>query len=198
MTVGLTGQTGAGKSTVSKIFSEKGFIVINADSVARIVVEKGMPCLEKLRKCFGEDIINSDGTLNRKKLGNIVFSDRASLEKLNNIMYPAITAEIEKQIQNYSEQGEKFILLDAPTLFESKADKLCNIIISVIADSDIRLKRIIKRDGITEKQALDRMNSQHDEEFFIKNSDYYIINNDSVEQALSDSSELAVRIMESL
>ncbi len=198
MITGLTGQTGAGKSSISKVFAEKGFSVIDADICARIVVEKGKPCLEKIEKYFGKEVIAPDGTLLRKKLGNIVFSNREKLEALNNIIYPAITQEITNQIKSYYAQGKKFILLDAPTLFESNTDKLCDIIVSVIADSDIRMKRIIKRDGITETQARNRMNSQHSQNFFIRNSDYYISNNGSLEQAISDASELAVRIMESL
>jgi len=198
MITGLTGQTGAGKSSVSKVFAEKGFSVIDADICARIVVEKGKPCLEKIKKYFGNEVIAPDGTLFRRKLGNIVFSNREKLEALNNIIYPAITQEITNQIENYYAQGKKFILLDAPTLFESNTDKLCDIIISVIADPDIRLKRIIKRDGISETQARNRMNSQHSQNFFIRNSDYYISNNGSLEQAISDASEIAVRIMESL
>lgn len=197
MIVGLTGQTGAGKSTVSDVFAEKGFAVINADIVARKVVERGSDCFIKLENNFGSEIINPDGTLNRKKLGCIVFSDNEKLHLLNSIMYPAITDEIKNQIQNYSESGKKFILLDAPTLFESNTDKLCDIIVSVVADYDIRKKRIINRDGITPQQADDRINSQHSQDFFIRNSDYYITNNDSIEKALSDTSEIAFKIMKS-
>lgn len=197
MIVGLTGQTGAGKSTVSKVFAEKGFAVINADYTARIIVEKGKPALKEITDTFGLSVINPDGTLNRKKLGSIVFSDNEKLQLLNNIMYPAITTEIKNQIEYYNSQGKKFILLDAPTLFESNADKLCDIIISVIADYDIRKKRIIIRDGITPQQADDRINSQHSQNFFIRNSDYYIKNNDSIEKALSDTSRIAFEIMKS-
>ncbi|MDD6345517.1 MAG: dephospho-CoA kinase [Oscillospiraceae bacterium] len=198
MIIGLTGQTGAGKSTVSKVFEQNGFAVINADTIARIVVEKGTPCLNELRKNFGSEIINPDATLNRKKLGSIVFSDSEKLNLLNSIMYPAITAEIKNQIEYFYSQGKKFILLDAPTLFESNADKLCDIIISVVADLNIRKERIIRRDGLTENQALDRINSQHSQDFFIRNSDYYIKNNDSLEKTLSDTSGLVSKIMESL
>ncbi|MGN0676170.1 MAG: dephospho-CoA kinase [Ruminococcus sp.] len=197
MIIGLTGQTGAGKSTVSKVFAEKGFAVINADTVARKVVEKGSPCLRELEKNFGSEIINPDDTLNRKKLGSIVFSDSEKLNLLNSIMYPAITAEIKIQIEYYQNNGKNFILLDAPTLFESNTDKLCDIIVSVIADYDIRKKRIIQRDGITSQQADDRINSQHSQDFFIRNSDYYIKNNDSIEKALSDTSGIAFEIMKS-
>lgn len=192
--VGLTGQTGAGKSTVSKVFSDSGFSVINADSISRYVVEKGSECLNELSDFFGEMILNEDGTLNRKMLGDIVFSDKVKLDSLNSIIYPYITSEILEQIKNYSAEGKKVILLDAPTLFESHSDDFCDIIISVLANPDTRRERIIKRDGITETQANNRMNSQLDAEFFSSHSDYVIDNNDSIEVLNSISQEVAEKI----
>lgn len=188
--VGLTGQTGAGKSTVSKIFSENGFCVIDADRIARIVAEKGSKCLDELADAFGADILNPDGTLDRKALAEIVFNDKSELSKLNAIIYPYILSEISGQIEN----TEGFILLDAPTLFESGADKLCDIIISVTADSEIRKKRIIKRDKLTHEQAVSRMKSQLDESFFIEHSDYIIKNNNDIESAYRISEEIADKI----
>lgn len=194
LVVGLTGQTGAGKSTVSRIFSENGFEIINADQISRIVVEKGTKCLDELSDMFGKEILNPDDSLNRRALGDIVFSDKAKLETLNTIIYPYITSEILKQIKEYSDKGSKLILLDAPTLFESHADDFCEIIISVLADPEIREMRIINRDGITRKQAEDRMNSQLDAEFFACHSDYVIENNDSKEAVYSISKEVADKI----
>ena len=194
MVVGLTGQTGAGKSTVSKIFSANGFAVINADSVARQVVEKGSMCLEEIADFFGKAIISEEGTLNRAALADIVFSDKTKLETLNTIIYPYITGEILRQIKSFARNGKKLILLDAPTLFESRADDFCEIIISVLADADIREKRIISRDGLTAEQARKRMNSQLDEDFFIKHSDYIIHNNGKVETVNEISKEVSDRI----
>ena len=99
MVVGLTGQTGAGKSTVSKVFAANGFAVINADHVARSVVEKGSRCLAEIEDFFGSGVINEDGTLNRKALAAIVFSDKNKLETLNTITYPYITSSILKKIR---------------------------------------------------------------------------------------------------
>lgn len=194
LVIGLTGQTGAGKSTVSKIFAENGFAVINADLISRKVVEKGEKCLDELIDVFSPCILNDDGTLNRKMLGSIVFSDKTKLEMLNSIIYPYITSEILEEIKNYSESGYKLILLDAPTLFESHADDFCEIIISVIADEEIREKRIIKRDGLTQKQAQDRMNSQHDADFFAANSDFVIENNDTIDTVNGISKEVSDKI----
>lgn len=194
LVVGLTGQTGAGKSTVSKIFEENGFMVINADLISRKVVEKGNKCLEELTEVFSEKILNEDGTLNRKLLGNMVFSDKTKLEMLNSIIYPYITSEILEEIKNYSAEGKKLVLLDAPTLFESHSDDFCEIIISVLADAELREKRIIARDGLTKKQAQDRMNSQHDAEFFSANSDFVIENNDTIDTVISISKEVSDKI----
>ncbi len=196
MVVGLTGQTGAGKSTVSKVFSENGFAVINADSVARKVVEKGTKCLAEIQDLFGSGIINEDETLNRRALAGIVFSDSRKLEMLNTIIYPYITREILQQIKAFSAKGEKLILLDAPTLFESRADDFCELVISVISEAELREKRIISRDNLTSEQARKRMNSQLDEELFIKNSDYIITNNSTIETVYEISKEVSDRIKE--
>ena len=177
MVVGLTGQTGSGKTTVCDVFSSNGFSVINADMIARKVVEKGKPCLEDIRDFFGSDVISIDGTLDRKKLASMVFTDKSQLEILNSITYPYITSEILRTIKRFSSEGRKLILLDAPTLFESRADDFCELIISVISRDDLRKARIMERDGITEEEAVNRMNSQLEEEFFRNNSDFIIKNN---------------------
>lgn len=102
MVVGLTGQTGSGKTTVCDVFSSNGFSVINADMIARKVVEKGKPCLEDIRDFFGSDVISIDGTLDRKKLASMVFTDKSQLEILNSITYPYITSEILRTIKRFS------------------------------------------------------------------------------------------------
>lgn len=194
MVIGLTGQTGAGKSTISRIFADNGFSVINADTVAREVVEAGSPCLEEIHDFFGDSIINENGSLNRKSLGAIVFSDKTKLETLNTIIYPYITGAILRHIRECSANGKKLILLDAPTLFESRADDFCEIIISVLADADIRKERIILRDGLTAEQAQKRMDSQLSEEFFEGHSDYIIHNNGELDAVYKISKELSDRI----
>ena len=192
--VGLTGQTGAGKSTVSRIFAENDFSIINADIVARQVMEKGSPCLAEVAEMFGNDILKADGSLDRKKLAGIVFCNKSKLEILNTITYPYITSEILCQINALSGMGKDFILLDAPTLFESRTDDFCEIIISVLADSEIRKQRIINRDNITPEQAQNRINSQLDEEYFISHSDYTINNNGTTENVCTIAQELADKI----
>lgn len=194
MVVGLTGQTGAGKSTVSRIFVKNGFTLIDADRISRDVMEPGMPCLEELYDFFGEEIRNPDGTLNRKALAAIVFTDKGKLESLNSICHPFITEEILARIGHYSARGDKMILLDAPTLFESRAADFCDLIISVVAQPELRRDRIMKRDSITLNEANERMNAQLPEDFFIGHSDYVIRNNEDCEQLFALAEEVADKI----
>ncbi len=196
MVVGLTGQTGAGKTTVCRVFIENGFAVINADMVSRYVVEKDKPCLIELMEMFGDKIIDEEGELDRKKLAEIVFSDKSKLEILNSICYPYITSEILERIKSLSESNQKLILLDAPTLFESRTDDFCELVISVIARQEYRLERIMKRDNLTEKQALDRINSQYDEQFFVEHSEFVIKNNKDMTNLYNVSKEVSDKIID--
>ncbi len=192
--VGLTGQTGAGKSTVSQIFVQNGFTLIDADCISREVMSPGTPCVEELFDYFGNDIRNEDGSLNRKALAKIVFNEKGKLESLNSICHPFITEEIFSRISDYSAHGHRMILLDAPTLFESRAADFCDLIISVVAASELRRERIIARDKITEQEANERMNAQLEEDFFIRHSDYVIRNNEDLPQLQALSEEVADKI----
>ncbi|MCM1059398.1 MAG: dephospho-CoA kinase [Eubacterium sp.] len=194
--IGLTGQSGAGKTTVCKVFDEKGFAVINADKIARAVMEKGSPCLAEAAECFGNGILREDGSLDRQELADIVFSDREKLNQLNAISYPYITSEILKMINKYGDENKKYVLLDAPTLFESRADDFCDLIISVTAPEKLRAERIAERDGLNAEQIRDRFSSQHTEEFFINHSDFIIKNNRSVGELIEKAEEVAEKVKE--
>ena len=194
MGVGLTGQTGAGKTTVCKVFSENGFSVINADHISRLVMEKGQPCLAEICEFFGKDILLENGNLDRPKLAGLVFTDKKKLELLNSITYPYITAEILKMIRKLSAEGKKLILLDAPTLFESRADDFCELIISVISREEFRAERIMKRDNISRESAQYRMDSQLKEEFFRTHSDFIIKNNSDIDNLFAVATEVTDKI----
>ncbi len=159
--VGLTGQSGAGKTTISDAFRENGFEIINCDKVAREVTQAGNECCKELAKLF-PSCFDDGFALDRRKLGEIVFSDKARLQMLNDTIYPFINKLIDEKI-NATES--EFVLLDAPTLFEAGADKLCSVIVSVVADFGIRLERITKRDGISAELAKKRFSSQHTMDF---------------------------------
>ena len=168
-TIGLTGGTGAGKGYVAKHLEKLGFNVIYSDLVAREVVQKGSPLLEALADEFGNDIIKN-GELDRALLASRAFSSKERTARLNAIMHPAIISRCEQLAGGLT-------VLDAPQLFEAHAEDKCYKIIAVIADTDTRLKRIMKRDGITEEQARQRIAVQFDDEYFVSRSDLVIYNN---------------------
>ncbi|MGN1418371.1 MAG: dephospho-CoA kinase [Acutalibacteraceae bacterium] len=177
MTVyGLTGKTGAGKSTVAKKLSKKGFFVIDADEIARRVVQKGSPVLINLANEFGSDIIDENGELNRKLLAQRAFSSPQNTELLNKITHTAIDEAIRKILFDASQSGEDKFVIDAAALLESPTKKLCEKIIVVTAPEEIRLERIMKRDGISLSQAMTRMNAQKDDDYYLEQADIIIRN----------------------
>ena len=175
--VGLTGQTGTGKTTVGNELKKYGYSVIDADKVARLFTEKGSPTLKKLAEAFGKEIIKSDGTLDRALLADKAFSNEKMLELLNSITHPEIVRLIMKKVNGEFFNGFEGVIIDAPQLFESGLDKKCNMIIAVTAPENIRLERIMKRDGISEEPARKRMAAQLPEEFFTQQSDIVVVNN---------------------
>ena len=185
--LGLTGQSGAGKSTVASFLEQNGFYVISADLLVRKIYNSGSPCLKTLAAVFGEDIISDNGTPDRKLLAKRAFSSKENTALLSSIVHPFVTAELFTQIKKAAESGATKIVYDAPQLFESNADVICDEIISVTAEKSVRLERICKRDNILIENALMRMNAQLDEEFFRENSDYSIENN-------SDLSSLKIQL----
>lgn len=192
--IGLTGQSGAGKTTASQLFSQAGFFVINCDEIAHEIL-KISPCKEIVTEAFGQAILDENGDISRKKLGAIVFSDKERLQKLNEITHPQIKKEIMRKIDVF--KNESYIVLDAPTLFESGADSFCDIIVSVICDREKSLKRIEERDGLDRKAAERRLENQKSEDFFRKNSDI-IIENDLDMTGFLKSVSLAVAKIKSV
>lgn len=175
MTVyGLTGKTGAGKSTVAAFLKEKGFYVIDGDIIARHITDKGKPALRLLSEAFGEDIINTDGTLNRRLLASRAFSSRENTDKLNSITHPLITEEFREEIEKAEKEGYSKALIDAAALLDSDCKNLCSKIIVVYAPEEIRLKRILSRDGITEEEAETRMRAQKSDEYYFSHADIIV------------------------
>lgn len=168
--VGLTGLTGAGKSTWTAAFKKLGCGVVDCDKLAR-----GAADLPQVRAAlcaaFGSDIKRSDGTLDRHLIADRAFKDTESTEKLNSITHPAVLAEIKAEMQRLQQSGVSAVIIDAPLLFEGGLDSLCTLTAAVLAPRELRLSRIMKRDGITEASALSRMAAQHDEKFFRQHAD---------------------------
>ena len=173
---GLTGKTGAGKSTVAEKLEKMGFCVIDGDKIARSITEKGKPAISMLANEFGCDIIEDDGSLNRKLLASRAFKDRESTAKLNAITHPIIKAEFEKELRKAEAEGFSFAVIDAAALLESSCKDLCEKIIVVTAPEEIRLSRVLLRDGITKEQALIRINAQFPDEYYNEKADILIRN----------------------
>lgn len=177
--IGITGQTGAGKSTVCEILKNEGYYHIDADEVAHTVIESDEAVLKSLSDSFGSDIIKKDGTLSRPRLAKRAFKDKQSAEKLDSICYPAVVKEIKRIISRVSREDYKGILIDAIGLFESKADGLCDFTVCVTAPKEVRLERIIKRDSISRESALKRIEAQKDESFYTESATYTLVNDHS-------------------
>lgn len=169
-TLGITGQTGAGKGYVCEYLSSLGFNIIDSDRLVKEIYDNNFELLCKLQEEFGNDIVK-DSVLDRRALADIVFSNEKALKKLNSIVHPYVIALGE-------ERAIKPSVLDAPQLFEANAQDRCYKTIAIIANRDTRLKRIMARDSIDISQAEGRINAQLDEEFFIKHCDYVVTNND--------------------
>jgi dephospho-CoA kinase len=191
LVIGITGQSGAGKSVVSDMLRARGFPVIDADSVARKVTRKGEPCLVDLALEFGIVILDSNGSLDRRRLGKLVFGQPEKLARLNDITHPYIIDEIKRETRRFLQKGERAVFLDAPTLFESGADTLCDKIVAVVAPKSVRIKRIKERDSLSDDEARARAASQQKREYYAAKSNILIVNK-------SDISGLRVTVMEML
>lgn len=168
--IGLTGPTGAGKSSVAAVARDMGFKVIDCDAFARVAVEKGSQGLADVVKVFGDSILNPDGTLNRGELAKAAFVTPSKTELLNRTLLPHIVKLINAELD------APYVLLDAPTLFESGADKMCNEIIVVLSDEKTRKKRIMERDNISEEAADLRIKAGKSEEFYRERANNIVYN----------------------
>ena len=173
--IGITGSSGSGKSTVTHILEkELKAKVINADEIVKQMQTEGSKYFEKIVELFGREIIQENDSLNRRKLAEIIFQDKSQKEKLDNLTYKYVVEEIKKQV-NMAE--EDYVIIDAPLLIESKLNEICNSVIAVISKKEEQIKRICERDNIEENKAKLRIESQMDNEFYKKNSDYVVENN---------------------
>ena len=172
--LGLTGPTGAGKSTVARLLEQNGIPLVDADAIARTVTEKGSPVLSALADTFGKDILFPDGSLDRRALAAVAFSSKENTEKLNAVTHPAILARIRRALADATGDA---VVLDAPLLFETGLDALCDHTAAIVADEAVRLARITARDGISEEAAKKRMAVQPDTAFYAARADILLYNN---------------------
>ncbi len=172
--VAITGKTGAGKSTVCEYLKSKGAYIIDGDVVARDILKTDFSLLPKIKEIFGNDIEVND-ELDRKKLAERAFSTPEKTELLNSVFHPSVN----KKIDELAEQAflkYDVVIVDAAAIIESGYASKCDALIAVTAPGDVRLARIKERDGISEKDALLRMNAQKDDSFYTENADFVIVN----------------------
>ena len=172
--IGLTGKTGAGKSTVSKMLEGFGAFIIDGDKVAREVLNLSPDLELKLKAAFGSDIYEH-GVLLRKELAKRAFSSHENTELLNSIFHPVINKRL-FELSNEAFKTHSVAVVDAAAVIESGFYKSCDCLITVYAPESIRLERIMRRDSLTKEEAMRRINAQKDDEFYFSKSDI-IINN---------------------
>ena len=191
--IGLTGQTGAGKSTLSDFAKKLGFAVVTADSVAREAVMPGTDCLKRLAEFFGYDIIDDKGCLKRKLLAERAFSTKENTEMLNRLTHSGINRLAAEYIRGYREEGG-MIIYDCPLLFESGGEALCDLTLAVTAPESVRLRRIMTRDSLTEREAMLRIRAQRDEEFYRSRADVVIDGSQELSAVIAGFDELIGRL----
>ncbi|ERN52508.1 dephospho-CoA kinase [Alkalihalophilus marmarensis] len=182
MLIGLTGGIASGKSTVSNWLSEHGYPIIDADKIARDVVEPGRGAYEEIVGQFGRDILFEDGTINRKKLGSIIFKDEKKRSELNQIVHPAVRREMLAQKDRYEAEGHETIIFDIPLLFESNLFHLVDRVMLVYVDKQTQLNRLLERDQAGSEDAKARIASQLPLEDKKSRADYIVDNSGSLEE----------------
>ena len=176
MIIGITGSSGAGKSTICEFLENEYEVkVLNADKIARKLSQKGTSYVIDIIKIFGKGIVDEEGELKRKKHAEIIYSNSKKREKLNKCTFKYIIKEIEKRLDKIDDNTTKII--DAPLLFESKLNEKCDKVIGIIAKREIQIERIVARDNIDYEQAENRLLAQQTNEFYIKKCDDIIENN---------------------
>lgn len=191
--IGITGNSGSGKSTISKLISKNYEAkIIDADKIAKEMTNNNGEYLQAIRQAFGNNVIKNN-ELDRKKLADIVFLNRTEKEKLDGLTFEYVVEEIKKELEANQNLDYQYIILDVPLLFESKLDKLCDYTIGVIAPKTEKIKRICKRDKLSKEKALQRLNSQPNDEFFTKNCNT-VINNENKEETIKTVNEIMLKL----
>lgn len=177
--IGITGNIGSGKTTVSKLFELMGIPVFYADDAAKILMVTDKVLIAGIKQTFGAESYLDDKTLNRKYIADIVFNDEAQLAKLNALVHPAVFRAFDSWAEQVVKDGVPYVLKEAAVLFESSSYKFCDKTIMVTAPLELRIKRVMHRDGITRQEVLNREARQFSEEKKIQLADYVIKNDES-------------------
>jgi len=179
--IGLTGGTGSGKSVVSKSLLAAGAVIVDADRIAHEIILKGEPAYHEIIEYYGTGILDAEGNIIRKKLGEIVFNDKEKLAFLNQCTHKYITAEVKRQIAEAKEIGTAAaIVVDAPLLLEAKLETVCDLVWVVYADPEVRAQRVMTRDGISYELAKARIANQKSWEEYKAAADAVIDNSKDI------------------
>lgn len=187
LVIGLTGGIGSGKSTVARLFKALNIEVIDADVVARLVVQKGQPALEEISAYFGNDIVEN-GELNRTKLRHIIFSDEQKKTWLNNLLHPIIRKEMLRQL---ALAKSDYVILEAPLLFENRLESYCDYVLVVDIDEQLQVSRAQIRDNATKKQIQAIIANQISRKERLEKA-HYVIENNTVSRAQLENSVIAL------
>ena len=198
MIIGLTGSIASGKSTVSAMLRRKGFPIVDADEIARLVVEPGSPVLLEISRQFGADMMNEDGSLNREKLGKRIFGNDKERQKLNGIIHPAIRQEMLRQKDEWLSRGADTVIMDIPLLFESKLQSFVDKIIVVSVTPKVQKERLIARNVLSQEEADARISSQLPMEIKEQGADAVLSNNGTEDQTEKQLEEVLVEWQVSL
>ncbi|MCT2194079.1 dephospho-CoA kinase [Paenibacillus sp. MB22_1] len=183
MNIGLTGGIATGKSTVSRLLAERGAAIIDADVIAREIMEPGHPVLAAVSERFGPGVLHPDGTLNRKKLGEIVFSNPEERKALEALTHPAIRAEMKRRMEELeAADPHRLVVADIPLLYESGLDPLYDQIMVVYVPREVQLTRLMLRDGLSKEAAEQRISAQMDIEIKKERADILIDNSGGLEE----------------
>ena len=188
--IGLTGGIASGKSTVSNWLLSQGYPVVDADIAARKVVEPSMPALEKIRKAFGDDVLLPDGTLDRKRLGSIIFANEEKRQTLNAIVHPAVREWMKQETERAFGEGASIVIMDIPLLFESKLTHMVEETILVYVTKETQLKRLMERDGYMEADALARIHAQMPIDEKKELADYIVDNNGPISETIEQMKQI--------
>ncbi|MFY9323713.1 MAG: dephospho-CoA kinase [Syntrophomonadaceae bacterium] len=197
--IGLTGGIASGKSTVSRALQDLGAIIIDADEVAHAIIEPGKPAWEDIVEHFGTEVLNPDQTIDREKLGAIVFNDPARLQVLNQITHPRVGEQFKQMIKNIkSQQSDAVLFIEVPLLCETHMDRICDEVWVVWVDEETQIQRLMKRDGLSREDALKRIDAQMSLDEKAKRADVVIDNRFSIEETIETATRYYNNIISKL
>ena len=197
--LGITGPSGSGKTTLCGIIKNNyRATIIDADEIARsLSSDNKSEYFKEMILLFGNDVLKEDGSLNRKKVAKIIFTNKSKRHELNKLTFKYVVQEIKKRIDEINENEFDFLAIDVPILYEAKMESICDYVIAVVADDEDKITRICKRDGIERDVARKRLEIQNSNSFFVKKADFVIYNDKTINNLEKSLKEIIKKIWES-